>query len=690
MLPITTRAHPRVGARRIFLRAYGVDVRDPRHCAPLMSDDWSSSDDARGNPWRCVYDTRGRSTSSPSRAVENARKVAIDTASARAPYALVVELERARGLRAARKPTVRTIDAPKHVRAYVQIELARGDDDEDDEYGRDSAISVHAEEHRQFLARRFEERQRAATASSKHRTAAPEFQTKFLFYASRVLDDDVLRIVVFGERGAFKAQDELGVVNVPTRALGTKSDADFDNRAFWVPINHRERKAEHLGTFTYHAYFDHETKGTLRVKVTSARGIKASDMNGLSDPYVKVRLRRGLHGTLEDIEPQYGNDALGSDVFTKAPKIIDTRRTATVAKTLAPEWNEEFEFIKVNRSSDAYLIFELWDHDIVGDDDMLGVFAFYVKDLKAARAGDPHAAAREVAWRAPLNKLTPLGTCNVVAYFEDDERRHLCVKVSKARDICAADIFGTANAFVVVTCGTEMYQTASKPNTLAPRWDHVMRFSVTTPPPSPEALEEGCALSAGQEVKFELYHRADDGRALFLGQTQISLHAVQTASAGGDKQSRWLPFVERDVVVNLGEIRMRAYFESNNPAERPRVLMDDKGRVIDALAERRRQAYDAMEARIERELAERVAVKARQSSAHDVEIHAKLVETIASKLRTFQWPEDLVPSYAKAYAACANAPELLPPPPADCKLPQDIARMFEAAAFSRVEKPHKK
>jgi hypothetical protein len=97
-----------------------------------------------------------------------------------------------------------------------------------------------------------------------------------------------------------------------------------------------------------------------------------------------------------------------------------------------------------------------------------------------------------------------------------------------------------------------------------------------------------------------------------------------------------------------------------------------------------------MAERIEREVKARALANARQSSTQDLKLHTTLAETIASKLRMFQWPEALVPSYAKAYAACANAPELLPPPPTGCKIPHEIARMFEAAAFSRVEKPHKK
>ena len=118
--------------------------------------------DARTNPWREAYDIHGRVSPSPSRAVEYARKVVRESATS-APVILVVELERARGLRAAQRPPVGDVDGPKHVRAYATIELARGGDDSGDG-GEAEGVSIHSESFKKVSARRAREQQRAETA----------------------------------------------------------------------------------------------------------------------------------------------------------------------------------------------------------------------------------------------------------------------------------------------------------------------------------------------------------------------------------------------------------------------------------------------------------------------------------------------------------------------------------------------
>jgi len=619
-----------------------------------------------------TYDSTGARARFPTR---------FDAFAGDEPRALTLEVERARGLRAYDRRKRRM-----KVRAMVSSH-AKGEKEENETKGRTKAYasaelvalrdddaprdSVHA-------TRRSWERQRMQTAVSKKASPCPVFRTKFEFYASRALETDAIRLRAHGKRGGAKGDVELGVVDIPLSRVLATSDDDYDDRPFWVALDHRERVKEDLGVVKFHAYFDHETKGKLRVVVASARGVKAADANGLSDPYVKVTLRRGKNGVLQD-----------SDRAWYGEKMVDERRTKVIPKTLNPEWNEEFEFIRVDRSSDAMVTFELYDRDVLSEDDILGQFAFAVKDLKAARAGDAQAAAREAPWRAPTNKLTPLGSLNVVAYFEDDLREHVFAKVSSARNICAANEFGVTNAFIVATCGTEFFQTAPVPGTLNPRWDQTMRFQVTEPPPTALALKEGRKLTSGQKIQFALYHRAEDDRALFIGHAYLPLHRLQTASEGGNKHSHWLPLVERNLEENLGEVRIRVFFSSNAAAPRPPVPVTAEGESVDKEAQNKVISYDATKARIIRERKEYAAAAALRVAANKIALHAALADSIASKLRAFSWPEELVPSYAKAYAACANAPELLPPPPTGCKLPQDVIRMFEAAALSRVEKPIK-
>jgi hypothetical protein len=95
--------------------------------------------------------------------------------------------------------------------------------------------------------------------------------------------------------------------------------------------------------------------------------------------------------------------------------------------------------------------------------------------------------------------------------------------------------------------------------------------------------------------------------------------------------------------------------------------------------------YDATYARARRLVRAREKAAVVAASDKEMAFHTSLAETIESRLRDFKWPEDLVPAYARAYAACCDDPMLLPPPPDGMKIPSDVIKMFEAAAFSRVE-----
>jgi len=87
-------------------------------------------------------------------------------------------------------------------------------------------------------------------------------------------------------------------------------------------------------------------KNKLTITVVGAKGLKAADLNGKSDPYVVIKDVKGLN-------------VPGSSVKTK---IKD--------KTLEPVWNETFEFPFSYALSK--LVFKVYDHDKFTEDDEIG------------------------------------------------------------------------------------------------------------------------------------------------------------------------------------------------------------------------------------------------------------------------------------------------------------------------------
>jgi len=85
------------------------------------------------------------------------------------------------------------------------------------------------------------------------------------------------------------------------------------------------------------------------LKAIEARDLLSGDLNGLSDPYLKIP--NGQEGVL-DLPPK--ND-----------------KTKSIFKTLNPVWNEEF-IIELNPMKCSKLKIEVYDYDYIGKDDFLG------------------------------------------------------------------------------------------------------------------------------------------------------------------------------------------------------------------------------------------------------------------------------------------------------------------------------
>lgn len=108
----------------------------------------------------------------------------------------------------------------------------------------------------------------------------------------------------------------------------------------------------------------------LQLLVLSGRNLPAKDRNGLSDPYVTVKLKTA------------GGDHVAND---------QRQETRYLKETLNPVWCESFNFLC---SPEDVLCVKCWDKDMMGHD-MMGVVNLSVKDiLKRLVQGGPG----EIGW----------------------------------------------------------------------------------------------------------------------------------------------------------------------------------------------------------------------------------------------------------------------------------------------------
>jgi len=177
----------------------------------------------------------------------------------------------------------------------------------------------------------------------------------------------------------------------------------------------------------------------ITLRILEGRNLKAMDSNGLSDPYIIVRV--------------------GKTEFVTKIKY----------RTLNPVWNETFELqLPAKEYVDVRLT--VMDNDLVGADDLIGEAMAECDDTK------------KLLWLPLENSEFPEGCGDVLIEVWRRNRAvspcnlTLRVKIISGHDLPAMDVIGTSDPYATVTYAGRKRTTAVIMKNLNPRWGQTYDF----------------------------------------------------------------------------------------------------------------------------------------------------------------------------------------------------------------------
>ncbi|GFR91809.1 double C2-like domain-containing protein beta [Elysia marginata] len=254
-------------------------------------------------------------------------------------------------------------------------------------------------------------------------------------------------------KGGAGGEEELDNIDVAINRYVKASNQGEDDQA-----SSPDSEGTSLGLLEFSILYD-SVNNALHCTIIRAKGLKAMDSNGLSDPYVKLHLLPGAN---------------------KSTKL----RTKTIHKTLNPEWNESLTYYGVTEEDmlRKTLRLSVLDEDSFGFD-FIGEFRLPMKRVKAHQTKNFSVYLEK---QLPMEKdddLIQIRGKLLLSLRYATNKQTLYVRIMRCAELAAMDSNGYSDPYVKVYLKPDKdkkskYKTTVKKRTLNPEFNEEFTYEI--------------------------------------------------------------------------------------------------------------------------------------------------------------------------------------------------------------------